>query len=168
MNRVRCPPPPPRPAATTCTDHTAAVAVRLHKTHSHVPPRDVSRGDFPCQCVRRTLRSLPRLTGTRFSLFFGFSLHLRSVSFTSIDPVSAATPELSLAPSPPRRPRLMFSPLGFWTRERKKSGEAERERETEGRDRGREVRTRGSLILLMGIRPADGGIRTEAAQRLRG
>lgn len=40
--------------------------------------------------------------------------------------------------------------------------------EREERDRGIEVRTRGSPILLMGIRPADGGVQTKAAQRLGG
>lgn len=77
-------------AAATCTDHAEAVAVQLHKTPSHVPRCDVSGGDFPRQCVRRTLRALPRLTGTRFSLLFGFSLHLRSVSFASIGRVFTA------------------------------------------------------------------------------
>ena len=44
----------------------------------------------------------------------------------------------------------------------------ERKREQEREKKGIEVRTRGSPILLMGIRPADGGVQTKAAQRLGG
>lgn len=46
--------------------------------------------------------------------------------------------------------------------------ERERESEREERDRGIEVKTRGSPSLLMGIRPADGGVQTKAAHRLGG